>query len=97
MDPETSSLTARPRCIPGRCEKIPHFGLAINKAVCRVRPSVAIPRPGLPKKMSILRATFVLAIITAIVGMAAMAVAYPPLAFFAVPVSMLILALAVGV
>jgi hypothetical protein len=47
--------------------------------------------------MSILRATFVLAIITAIVGMAAMAVAYPPLAFFAVPVSMLILALAVGV
>jgi hypothetical protein len=46
--------------------------------------------------MSIIRATFALAIITAIVGMAVMAVACPPLAFFAVPVSMLLLALAVG-
>jgi hypothetical protein len=47
--------------------------------------------------MRIIKSTLVLVTLCAVVGMAVMAVACPPLAFFAVPVSMLLLALAVGV
>jgi hypothetical protein len=47
--------------------------------------------------MQIIKAALILITLSAVAGMAVMAVQCPPLAFFAVPSSMLLLAVAVGV
>jgi hypothetical protein len=47
--------------------------------------------------MKVIKAALLLVTLCAVVGMAVVAVSCPPLAFFAVPASVMLLAVAVGV
>jgi hypothetical protein len=81
----------------GQCGKIAQKSLRSKCAFVGCTHRQAIQPVATTEKMRIIKAILCLITITAIVGMAIASAACPPLAFFAVPASLMLSAIAFGV